>query len=98
MQTMLKDLRYAVRQIRNSPGFAITVMATLALGIGANTAVFSVMNAMLLRMLPVQEPKQVFYLTHVNSPTSVGNIADSGSVFGINVYRRLKEAHSILSD
>jgi predicted permease len=98
MQTMLKDLRYAVRQIRNSPGFAITVMATLALGIGANTAVFSVMNAVLLRMLPVHEPKQLFYLTHVNMPPSVGNIADSRYVFGINVYRRLKEDHSILSD
>jgi predicted permease len=98
MQTMLKDLRYAVRQIRNSPGFAITVMATLALGIGANTAVFSVMNAVLLRMLPVHEPKQLFYLTHVNMPPSVGNIADSRYVFGINVYRRLKEDHSAFSD
>ena len=98
MQTMLKDLRYAVRQIRNSPGFAITVIGTLALGIGANTAVFSVMNAVLLRMLPVHEPKQLFYLTHVNMPPSVGNIADSRYVFGINVYRRLKEDHSAFSD
>ena len=98
MQTMLKDLRYAVRQIRNSPGFAITVIATLALGIGANTAVFSVMNAVLLRMLPVREPKQLFYLTHANMPPSVGNIADSRYTYGINVYRRLKEDHSAFSD
>src|SRR3984885_14455834 len=98
MQTMLKDLRYAVRQIRNSPGFAITVIATLALGIGVNTAVFSVMNAVLLRMLPVREPKQLFYLTHANMPPSVGNIDDSRYTFGINVYRRLKEDHSAFSD
>src|SRR5580658_6262241 len=98
MQTMLKDLRYAVRQIRNSPGFAITVIATLALGIGVNTAVFSVMNAVLLCMLPVREPKQLFYLTHANMPPSVGNIADSRYTYGINVYRRLKEDHSAFSD
>jgi len=98
MQTMLKDYRYAIRQIRNSPGFAITVIATLALGIGVNTAVFSVMNAVLLRMLPVREPKQLFYLTHANMPPSVGNIADSRYTFGINVYRRLKEDKSAFSD
>jgi predicted permease len=98
MQAMLKDYHYAIRQIRNSPGFAITVIATLALGIGANTAVFSVMNAVLLRMLPVHEPKQLFYLTHASMPPSVGNIADWRYTFGINVYRRLKEDQSTFSD
>ena len=94
MRTMLQDLRYAIRQIRNSPGFAITVIATLALGIGVNTAVFSVMNAVLLRMLPVREPKQLFYLTHANMPPGVGNIDDSRYTYGINVYNRLKKNRS----
>jgi predicted permease len=94
---MLQDLRYAIRQIQNAPGFAITVIATLALGIGANTAVFSVMNAVLLRLLPVREPKQLFYLTHANMPPGVGNIDDSRYTYGINVYNRLREDRSAFS-
>jgi predicted permease len=97
MQMFLPGMRHAFRQVRKSPGFAFTIVITLALGIGANSAIFSVMNATLLRMLPVRNPDQLFYLTHEHWPDNVGSAGNSEQAYGINVYNRLREDGSVFS-
>ena len=96
LDKLLRDVRFGLRSLRQSPGFALTAILTLALGIGANTAVFSVMNAVLLRSLPVTDPDRLVYLRTSNPPRGTGTI-DSNETFSYPVYDALRQQSQGLS-
>jgi predicted permease len=73
MSTLMQNLRYAIRALRNSPGFTAVVVMTLALGVGANTAIFSVVYSALLRPLPYREPARLFHVGEARTQSDNSN-------------------------
>jgi len=90
VETLWRDLRYAVRTMAKTPAFSIVAVLSLALGIGANTALFSLMDAMLLRTLPVRNPQELVEFVRAGRDSMMTNLPYS-------VFTRLQQDHSVLS-
>jgi predicted permease len=101
MNTLVQDIRYALRQLRKSPGFTLTVVLMLALGIGANTAVYSVMNAVLMQLLPVNRPEGLTYVHMANGmgqPPRIMSAGGSSTSFSEATFEALRQRSDVFED
>src|ERR1700678_2820457 len=90
----MHDIYVALRQFRKSPAFAITVILTIALGIGANTAIFTLVHASLMKSLPVADPKTLYRVGDLDDCcVNGGFINDNGDfdMFSYELYKHLQE-------
>jgi len=92
MTTLFNDILYAFRQMRKSPGFTLIAVITLALGIGANAAIFTLLHAILLRPLPVKDPSALYRLgSHEVNCCVIGGLQDNWDDFSYPLYLKIKE-------
>jgi predicted permease len=97
-ETLLRDLQYGLRILRKNPGYTLTAVLSLALGIGANTAIFSLIDSIMLQSLPVHNPEE---LVSLGDPTAVGHLQAGGGGnvrdFSFPFYRRFRAQNNVFS-
>ena len=91
MSTLMQDLGYAWRRLRQSPGFALVCVITLALGIGANTAIFTLVHAVMLKSLPVANPKQLYRLGNENNCCVIGGMQNNWAIYSYPLYQQFRD-------
>jgi predicted permease len=94
LESTLRDLQYGLRQLRRSPGFAGVVIASLALGIGANTAIFTLIDSVLLRSLPVADPASLQFVARYQPQFGPGPLYG----YGYEEFRRIHAANPVFTD
>lgn len=99
MQTLWKDVRYGARMMWKTPGFTLVAVVTLALGVGANTAIFSLLHQVLLRALPVRQPEQLVVLSSPGPKQgrTSSDTPDGAEAFSYPMYRDLRERNEVFS-
>src|SRR5262245_48161562 len=98
MQTLWQDLRYGARMLMKSPGFTVIAVLTLALGIGANTAIFSLTDQILLRLLPVERPEELVVLRSPGPKEGrVWSDGDDAASFSYPMYKALRDRSEAFS-
>jgi predicted permease len=98
MGTLFQDVRYGIRLLAKAPGFTAVAVLTLALGIGANTAIFSVMNAALVRRLPVHDPEQLVRLHTTFQPENTSQTGYNDTSLTEPVFEQLRHQRNVFSD
>jgi putative ABC transport system permease protein len=98
LESAVQDLKYALRRLVKSPGFTIAAIATLALGIGANTAIFELLDAVLLQSLPVANPQELAEVRIVDRDKARGNSVSAYPVVTNPIWEKLREDHQGFSE
>src|SRR5689334_900138 len=96
-ESFFQDLRFGMRMLRKAPGFTVVAVLTLALGIGVNSAIFSIVNALLLRSIPVQEPDRLAIVGDPSRVHSWSNGSPRTDIISVPLYQELAKNNQVFT-